>query len=270
MTSKRTRPRPLAAREASPELERVQPAAEPSAVEPAHAGPASARKGAAKGPPGEALGAGLMAFHIVLQLGEGGEVVETSVTAIRHEGEKSRPKRWRGWRPDELCDYMSRQIGHAAAVNPAAAEPPSAIAPALPAPRPAGPELPPPTPLEQMTRELAFVPTAEGEPLRITCRGTPLRGRLTLDLAALPPTVAPPEVYSVTLRAKRLGSGQRILLGEARGALPAEPRLTVTSDMHSLPAGLYRLEALVALESQRGAWPDQADLPLQGGLMLVY
>lgn len=210
-------------------------------------------------------GASHAVFHVSLQLGDNNEVRETSVTYHWYEANKPqrKHKRWQGRRVEELCAFIREQIAALPAANLAA--------PAAEVRRPAATVLPPPpTELDKRTRELAFVPAADGEALKFIAKELPCRGRLTLHLADLPPAIGSSGSYDVVLRAKRLGSGTRVLLSEVKGVIQAEEFLVITSDARFLPPGLWRLEALVTFESDRSTWPPPGDLPLRGQLVLVY
>ena len=95
---------------------------------------------------------------------------------------------------------------------------------------------------------------------------------LTLDLinAAFPERAQLD--YTATLHAKKLGGGNRQVVGETRGTLSFEPILTLTIGHAALAAGLYRLQAFVSLRPAGGEIGQQSHLTavLESGPVQVY
>jgi hypothetical protein len=78
--------------------------------------------------------------------------------------------------------------------------------------------------------------------------------------------------FTLSLCAKRLGNGDRQVIGEAKGTVPYANIIDLTIRNASLPQGLYRLEALLTLIPAGSALSTGSGLrdSFPGGLFQVY
>jgi hypothetical protein len=204
----------------------------------------------------------LAVITIRLELDENDAVSETQVTYARTGVDRKIQKRWRGWEAERLLRFIQEQVEKRHGVVQLAGD----------APKPRSdrsPSIPPKTELEMLAHELVAVSDGDGKPVHVVEHVVRFSARLALDLARWPGMVSRPDSYAVTFRAKQFGSGEQVVLGEVRGSVPLENQLVATTTARSLRPGLYRLEALVGLETPQGSWPEQGSTLLQGELVLV-
>jgi hypothetical protein len=201
-------------------------------------------------------------FTVQLLLGADNSVRRTRVTYVRTESSSEEQESWSGWDTERLLRVIKQQGNLNLPTKQEAATPAPSKAPA---------PIPPQEPeAAAVLCELALTLSPESEPQRVVPHGQPCRVRLDLDLAGLPSSAARPDAYVVTVRAKRLGSGTRYVLGTAKGAVPAEDRLVVTTHTQVPAAGLYRLEADVDLGSTATAPSQRMQAHLVGGLVYIW
>ena len=87
--------------------------------------------------------------------------------------------------------------------------------------------------------------------------------KLTLDISSLPITTKSQLDITGTLLAKRLGSHERMMIGETQMVIPYSPIIDLSVGKAVLEQGLYRLEAQIKLN-------DSEVASLQGDLFQVY
>ena len=188
-------------------------------------------------------------FTAELLLSQAGAVRGTRVAHVQSGAQEA----WAGWDERKLIDFFTRS---------ARLELPNAQPAPVAAPAPEPPEAP-------ALRLLDCVVLSAGAPRRVVGADQPFELALALELGEM--AERGPLAYALSVQARRFG-GPSSTLAERDGLLrPGEPARLVLSELR-LPAGMYRLDATVALG------PGQAGDPapsgpralLEGGLLQVY
>lgn len=201
-------------------------------------------------------------FTIELLLGGENEVRRTRVVSIQSEAEQA----WAGWRGDRLLNFI---IEHAELGLPPVEPPQVQVSyPETSLPQEAAAELSGSPRLE----ELVTIPGDDGGPNRLLPANRPFEVRLTLDLSDLLSPKDKPLSYATTFYAKKLGSGERKLVGEKRGTFTPAENITIETQGINLPEGLYRLEAAVVFSLPTEETIHSAELAaqLEGSLLRIY
>lgn len=211
---------------------------------------------------------------ISLKLKPDNTVAETLIT-YPVPGRSPKTVSWQGWDERRLLrvlgghsrieapDEQSRAVGgesvprHIAAAAGVSAEA-SAASPQRAADVTPGPRL----------RRLALLEPSAGAPQRFVSDDSVYRVELEIDLAELRAAGEEPQEYAVRIFGKPLGGGQRLLLGDGRGAIAGESSVSITRGARALPPGSYRLEADLELDGQLA--PAHRATTLQGELVCVY
>ena len=239
-------------------------------------------------PAGDATGLYYQSFVVRILLHESdGRIASTTV---QHVGSGTE-RRWPGLDKPAMLDFISAYLS-----------PGSATAlPARPADGPgeAGrPEVPAPSPPGDHARQAqdervarpadAASPVESGEPaplipasssipgqvsltlardLRVPRPGEPFTVSVTLDLTDVEPPAASRVGFSAVVLARPLGGAAPQVVSQGKGIIPAgAPVITLHSS--GLPAGTYRLEAVVQLIEPHGRTRDLA-ASMEGGILVV-
>jgi hypothetical protein len=212
-------------------------------------------------------------FTTKLVLNEDHEVNYTRVVHLESMAEDA----WVGWQGDRLNDFFVRyanlRLDPAAIVEPAAMVEAAELAPVDRAPELEAPQtsLPPANGLSGELRlddlEISNPGTAGAR--SIISAGQPIEVVLAVDCSEV---VAPGDIalgYLAAVYAKSLAGGSRQTLGEARGALVPTGRVLVALQGMAPPQGIYRLEAMVTLETTAPSLGSDLVAFLEGGLLQV-
>ena len=211
-------------------------------------------------------------------------------TTVQHVGSGTE-RRWPGLDKPAMLDFISAYLSPG----------PATALPARPADGPgeAGrPEVPAPSPPGDHARQAqdervarpadAASPVESGEPaplipasssipgqvsltlardLRVPRPGEPFTVSVTLDLTDVEPPAASRVGFSAVVLARPLGGAAPQVVSQGKGIIPAgAPVITLHSS--GLPAGTYRLEAVVQLIEPHGRTRDLA-ASMEGGILVV-
>jgi hypothetical protein len=199
-------------------------------------------------------------FTIKLLLNEDNSVRRTQVVDNRSKAEEQ----WAGWDASRMVAFVNRQ----ATLQLAASEPTSPVAAvAEPISTLA------PTPVAGVggtlhMRGIEIGPADTTSPRRIVRQGMPFSVRLSLDLTEAVLPNSNPLNYAAAVFAKSLGGGPRQSVGEMRSTIRPEDSLTILVASKPLPAGTYRLDAVVTLTPPSAEASLRAHL--EGGILHVY
>ncbi len=176
-------------------------------------------------------------FTLELLLG-GDEVRRTRIVHIQSNAEET----WAGWEEGRVFNFIVR----CAEFHPHKVEPAQLETEMIKATQPENLQLT----LAGQPRldELVAILAPEGRPSRFIPASQSFGVRMTLDFSEILSPRGMLVDHSTTILAKELGSGKRLLVGEAKGSFMPEEKVTVGIDKVSLPEGLFRLEAIIVLE----------------------
>lgn len=193
-------------------------------------------------------------FAITLLLNPDNTVSRTRIAYAPPEGGEEKDS-WLRWDAERLVAFIVRtgRLSLPAAQGPAGAEPPDDGA--RPTPR---------------LNSLALVLPSSQAPLTFLSDRHTYMAQLELSLAELQASGARLGRFVVSVRAKRLGSGARVRVGEARGSIGGETELRIVTSARISSVGLYRLEAELQLEAAAGEPPYYGAYTLPGDLFYVY
>jgi hypothetical protein len=123
----------------------------------------------------------------------------------------------------------------------------------------------PPRPGSSTTsREVSLTLARE---LRVPRSGEPFTVSISLDLTDVEPPAAPRVGFSAVVLARPLGGAAPQVVSQGKGIIPADaPVITLHSS--GLPAGTYRLEAVVELIESHGRTRDLV-ASMEGGILVV-
>ena len=158
--------------------------------------------------------------------------------------------------------------------EPALVEPaPTVVVPAPPIPVEPAPQPAVTTGLvgARQLRALEVMLAGDNTPSRVLRHDHPFGVRLTFDLAELAAIGQAPLDYTATIYARSVSGRSHQILGEARGIIAPDDTVIVNLEGKTLPPGIYRLEATVALtpSSTVPAHPLPAAM-IESGMLQVY
>ncbi len=200
-------------------------------------------------------------FTLELLLGGENEVRRTRIMHIQGKAEET----WAGWEQVRVIDFIISR----AELRLPKAEPVQAgtglIETTLP-------ESPQPVLGNPRLQELVAIPSAEDSPRRLISASQPFGVRMTLDLSEVSSPKDTPLEYSTTFFSKKLGRGERMTVGNAKGSCMPEEKVVIGIENATLQEGVYRLEAEVVLKLlSEKAIPDSGlTTQLEGGLLGIY
>jgi hypothetical protein len=206
--------------------------------------------------------AGQVTFKVQLRVDGNNNVRSTHVTYVQDGSEE----KWAGWDEAKLVDFFARSAAlQLAIVEPAEPDTAAAEPLALATPTAEIGGLP-------RLDELAAISGDSGDRSRLLHHGQPLEMRLALDLGNVSTPGDTALGYTATFYAKRLGTGERELIGQVRGAAIPGGEVILNAKGADLPEGVYRLEAAVSLVSPTAAAESCPDISafLEGSLLYVY
>jgi hypothetical protein len=221
-------------------------------------------------------------FTVEVLLNEDGSVryvrAEHVYTLARHAQEdRAETASWSDWRSAKraLAEFLEEHTGlaaHAAEGQPATAEP-SARRPELEAVTgeltvPPGPVATESASAGHRVRQLATMPSVADTGGVMLSANTPFILRLPVTLAQLGLAREGSLDYQATVVAKRLGQPSRQVVGRATGTAggDADGGFNVLVQCEGLPAGAYRLEAVLRLDGSDG----QVVALLENAFLEVY
>jgi hypothetical protein len=241
-----------------------------------------------KPPAGDATGLYYQSFVVRILLHESdGRIASTTVQHVGSGAER----RWPGLDKPAMLDFISAYLspGSAAAL-PArpAGGPGEAGRPGVPAPSPPGDQAgqPQDEPVARPADVASHGPAGEPDPLlpassstpgqvsltmvrdlRVPHPGEPFTVAVTLDLTDVEPPAASRVGFSAVVLARPLGGAAPQVVSQSKGIIPAgAPVITLHSS--GLPAGTYRLEAVVELIESHGRTRDLV-ASMEGGILVV-
>ncbi len=179
-------------------------------------------------------------FTIELLLDEHNNVRRTRAVHVQ-SGMKTT---WAGWDQEQVSTFLIEQSGLAGEPSEAAIEP-------------------------QPQAELVLTRTAAARTF-VEC-GEAFDVYLALDLANLPQLRGVPVHYAATIFAKELG-GQRMVIGEERGALMFDEHADVTVQGNLAQSGVYRIEASFTITDPavEAFFQKPPTAQLEGGLVSAW
>jgi hypothetical protein len=128
----------------------------------------------------------------------------------------------------------------------------------------AGNSAPPRPGSSPTSREVSLTLARE---LRVPRSGEPFTVSISLDLTDVEPPAAPRVGFSAVVLARPLGGAAPQVVSQGKGIIPADtPVITLHSS--GLPAGTYRLEAVVELIESHGRTRDLV-ASMEGGILVV-
>lgn len=218
-------------------------------------------------------------FTLQLELRQDGSVRRTLAKHARPESGDEEAEQWPGWDAARLALFIEQRAGVQGLQNSISTA--QAILSGEAGQKPASHAAVPVTPADQVVagfsgepalREFDIIQVGDERPHLVLPQSQPFQVRLALDLADVVMPDAQPISYAATVLAKRMGTGTREQLGEARGQLAQADSLTVDIPASGLPEGLYRLEALVDLGVASEPSGPQHTLitQLKGGMLQIY
>ena len=182
-------------------------------------------------------------------------------TTVQHVGSGTE-RRWPGLDKPGLLNFISAYL------SPRAAAPP----PARQVDGPGGQALhevpaPTPPPLRASPAMLSDVPMTLARDLRVPRSGEPFTVSITLDMADIEPPAEPRVRFSTVVLARPLSKAAAQVVSRGEGIVSADAPLI---KLHSagLPAGTYRLEAVVHLIESHGRSRDLV-ASVEGGILVV-
>lgn len=202
-------------------------------------------------------------------------------TTVQHVGSATE-RRWPGLDKPGLLDFISAYLSPGAATPPPARQingpgeqaPPEVPAPTLldeqavqpkngPVARQAGPG----AASRASPAMLSDVPLTLARDLRVPRSGEPFTVSITLDLADIEPPAEPRVRFSTVVLARPLSKAAAQVVSRGEGIVSSDAPLI---KLHSagLPAGTYRLEALVHLIESHGRSRDLV-ASVEGGILVV-
>jgi hypothetical protein len=98
----------------------------------------------------------------------------------------------------------------------------------------------------------------------------PFTVRVTLDLREVDAPEGQPLHYAATFSAKPLGGGPERSIGELQGTAAAGTQVQLLLEDVRLPAGTYRVGAVVGVGPPDAGQPDTLAALLDGGMLYVY
>lgn len=205
-------------------------------------------------------------FKVELLIDETGGLRRTHIAHVQSTDNSS----WAGWEQARFIDFI---VSHAELSTRCAEEIRAAFIPRPAALVPTSEETEATLTGERRTntrrlREFVVIPKGSVNPRMILSRDEPFSIRLTLDLSDL---VTPAQTwlnYEATARAKNLDRGVKEIVGQSRGTILSADTITINIEGKPIPAGTYRLEAMVALVPPSTESPSP--LMLSGGVLQVY
>jgi hypothetical protein len=201
-------------------------------------------------------------FTLELLLGGENEVRRTRIMHIQGKAEET----WAGWEQVRVINFIiSRAELRLTKPEPVLAGPgliettlPESQQPVL-----AG---------NPRLEELVVIPNAEDSPRRLISASQPFGVHMTLDLSEVSTPKDTPLEYSTTIFSKKLGHGERMIVGKAKGSCMPEEKVIIGIEEASLQEGVYRLEAevFVKLLSEKEIHNSGLTAQLEGGLLRIY
>jgi hypothetical protein len=200
-------------------------------------------------------------FTLELLLGGENEVRRTRIMHIQGKAEET----WAGWERGRVIDFIiSRAELHLPKSESVQAGTglietilPESTTPVLGSPR---------------LEELVAIPSAEDRPRRLISASQPFGVRMTLDLSEVSSPKDIPLEYSTTIFSKKLGRGERMTVGKAKGSCTPQEKVIIGIENATLQEGVYRLEAEVVLKllSEKAFPYAGLTTQLEGGLLGIY
>jgi hypothetical protein len=209
-------------------------------------------------------------------------------TTVQHVGSGTE-RRWPGLDKPGLLNFISAYLSPEAATPPPARQtggpgeqaPPEVLAPTPPtedavqpiarhagdgaAWRVAAGDLASPTPASPAM--LSDVPLTLARDLRVPRSGEPFTVSITLDLADIEPPAEPRIRFSTVVLARPLSKAAAQVVSRAEGIVSSDAPL-IKLQSAGLPAGTYRLEAVVHLIESHGRSRDLV-ASVEGGILVV-
>jgi hypothetical protein len=205
-------------------------------------------------------------FTVRLLLDEQDDVRRLQVAHVQSGIERT----WAGWETAELLDFLVEQAALRARAGAPETGPADAPAPAVP------PASQPATVRQARTdgpvrlAALEVVPAASGEAGMMVAAEAPFTVRVTLDLREVDAPEGQPLRYAATFSAKPLGGGPERSIGELQGTAAVGAQVQLVLEDISLPAGTYRVGAVVGVGPPDTGQPDTLAALLDGGMLYVY
>jgi predicted flap endonuclease-1-like 5' DNA nuclease len=197
-------------------------------------------------------------FVVRMLLDNDNDVHSTTTEHVR-SGEV---KRWAGWEPIQLANFIEAQAGIPPEADPGLPAP-EALADAAPAAEAAEPGAAP-GPVAIAGWALALRP--ERHMLRA---GEPFTVSLTLDPGQVSLRAHAGLQYMAIILAKPLGGGTRRTIGKTHGTL-ASDQAAISLTSAGLPEGVYRLEAAVSLREAASTRPVGLAAGKESEILQVY
>lgn len=224
-------------------------------------------------------------FTVELLLGEDNNVRRTRVSYVQNKLEET----WAGWDEPRLVNFIVRCAGLNIPLSKFALpkEPISPHEPALsietessPARTPetsqreSGPSSKPKGTLGDVLRvnELVMLPLDSNRPQHIARANEAFNVRVLLDLTEINATPSIPLNCTVTIWAKKLGEGERQIIGEQQSTFMPVDKIPCVVESMIPSQGTYRLEALVTLPPASTSLSPHSTIRawLEGELLQVY
>jgi Helix-hairpin-helix domain len=224
-------------------------------------------------------------FTIELLLGEDNSVRRTRVTYVQTKLEES----WAGWAELRLVNFITKSAGLCVPLPEPATSPdfisrhesvplPEAILPPVRAP-----EAPPSERLANsklknvlssvlQVSELTSTPLDSNMPHHIVHTDEAFNVRILLDLTKVKTSPSIPLNCTVTIWAKKLGTGERQIIGEQQSTFMPIDKIPCVVESRIPAQGTYRLEAMAALTPASTTPSPRSTIRAwqEGGLLHVY
>ena len=181
----------------------------------------------------------------------GGRIASTTV---QHVGSGTE-RRWPGLDKPALLEFISAYL------------PPEMPAPVSAGEEAMSPEREPATGVARSLPMSGEVSLTLGKDPRVPHSDEPFTVSITLDLTDVEPPAESPVGFSALVLARPLGEAAPQVVSQGKGIIPADAP-TITLHSSGLPAGTYRLEAMVELIELHGGSRDLVT-SMEGSILVV-